>query len=164
MPKRAPNLQLRGSIYWLRVRVPDDLRSSIGKTEVTKSLGTRDYREATLLARVERVKLDAEWGALRRRVKPATAPQTSEIDVWRLVSKWFVDAEKKRDAVGPTALDHEGAQVELHHLRTWEDAAPQVFEEAKRLLVQEGLWASLPAPADLAARVAQEGQEAEQLS
>ncbi|WP_353843573.1 DUF6538 domain-containing protein [Mesorhizobium sp.] len=43
---RTSNLTLRGSVYWLRVRVPDRLRPIVGKTEVKKSLGTGDLRMA----------------------------------------------------------------------------------------------------------------------
>ena len=60
MPRRAHNLQKRGNVFWLRIRVPDDLRATVGKTEIRKSLKTGDCREAERLVRIERVKLDGE--------------------------------------------------------------------------------------------------------
>ncbi|MGO9238438.1 MAG: DUF6538 domain-containing protein [Methylocella sp.] len=36
-------------IYWLRKRVPDDLRPILGKREEKRSLGTRDSAEAKRL-------------------------------------------------------------------------------------------------------------------
>jgi hypothetical protein len=43
---RHPRLQKRGSRYFLRVKVPTDLRSAIGKREIRKALGTSEPREA----------------------------------------------------------------------------------------------------------------------
>jgi len=45
MLRRPEHLQLRGRIYWVRVRVPEDLRSVIGKLEVRRSLGASDPLE-----------------------------------------------------------------------------------------------------------------------
>ena len=45
-PKRPTN----SKYYWLRKRVPDELRPIIGKRELKKSLGTSDPREARRLA------------------------------------------------------------------------------------------------------------------
>jgi len=39
----------RGSVWWVRVVVPADLRSVIGKTELLESLGTGDDVEAVRL-------------------------------------------------------------------------------------------------------------------
>jgi hypothetical protein len=53
-------------IYWLRRRVPDELRSLVGKSEEKKSLGTRDPEEAKRLHAIALVELDARWAGLRR--------------------------------------------------------------------------------------------------
>ncbi len=59
-------LTLRGSTYHFRAKVPADLRGALKqKHEVVRSLGTKDRREAERLARIESVKLDAEWQRLR---------------------------------------------------------------------------------------------------
>jgi hypothetical protein len=59
-------LTLRGSTYHFRAKVPADLRGALKqKHEIVRSLGTQDRREAERLARIESVKLDAEWQRLR---------------------------------------------------------------------------------------------------
>src|SRR3546814_442046 len=48
MVLRMTRPYLNGSIYWLRKKVPEDLRPIIGKTELKKSLHTRDPAEARI--------------------------------------------------------------------------------------------------------------------
>ncbi|MGF6921744.1 DUF6538 domain-containing protein [Paraburkholderia sp. 40] len=55
----------RGSRYYIRRRVPLDLVSILGKSEITKALRTSDRAEAITRCRLEGVRLDAEWSALR---------------------------------------------------------------------------------------------------
>jgi integrase len=52
-------------IYWLRKRVPDDLRTAIGKREEKLSLKTRDPAEAKRLHAAALVALEDRWGNLR---------------------------------------------------------------------------------------------------
>ncbi|MDK9698096.1 MAG: hypothetical protein OEL76_17105, partial [Siculibacillus sp.] len=52
----VPGLSPRGSIRQFRVRVPGELRKTIGKGEIVKSLGT--VSEAARLARIERPEAD----------------------------------------------------------------------------------------------------------
>jgi len=49
--RRPTGLWLRGAVWQFRVRVPQDVRSKIGKSEVSKSLGTSNYRDAIGQAR-----------------------------------------------------------------------------------------------------------------
>lgn len=65
-PFRHPN----SGIYYLRRRVPDDLRSIIGKTEIRRSLHTRNHQHAKTAfalayAESERLFLDARKGVYR---------------------------------------------------------------------------------------------------
>ncbi len=53
-------------MYWLRKRVPDDLRAVIGKTEVKKTLGTKDPTEAKRLHAAALAEIEAQWAALRK--------------------------------------------------------------------------------------------------
>ncbi|WP_366825012.1 DUF6538 domain-containing protein [Bosea sp. (in: a-proteobacteria)] len=66
MARRPEHLLLRGNIWWLRVRVPDELRSIIGKVEIRRSLKTSDATEAKRRVRIERVKTEAEFDDARR--------------------------------------------------------------------------------------------------
>ncbi|MFM0199904.1 site-specific integrase [Paraburkholderia fungorum] len=70
-PAMCTHLVKRGSRYYIRRRVPLDLVSLVGKSEVTKALGTSDRSEAVALCRAEGVRLDTEWQALRASVKPS---------------------------------------------------------------------------------------------
>jgi integrase len=55
-------------MYWLRKRVPDDLRAVIGKTEVKKTLGTKDPAEAKRLHAAALAEIETEWATLRKGV------------------------------------------------------------------------------------------------
>ncbi|MHA7679901.1 DUF6538 domain-containing protein [Cupriavidus sp. PET2-C1] len=48
----ATNIQLRGSVYYFRRKIPLDLiEQHSGKREIIRSLGTKDRPEAERLAR-----------------------------------------------------------------------------------------------------------------
>lgn len=143
---KQPLLQLRGGVYRFRIRVPDELRPLVGKTEITKSLGTGDLREAQALARLERVKLDGEWAALRRRLSPEPKATLSEAEIWQLVSKWFVEAERKRVAA-PGETDYDTAVEDLAMVSTPGVINSSVFIAAKRMLEEEGIKLDPATPA-----------------
>lgn len=54
-----------GTIYYFRRRVPDDLRSIICRTAITKSLGTESRREATIIGRACAAATDELFKKLR---------------------------------------------------------------------------------------------------
>lgn len=147
MARRQPNLQLRDGIYRLRVRVPDALRPLFGKTEVTKSLRTGDLKEAQQRARLERVKLDGEWVALRRQLQPVRAETLSDAEIWHLVAKWFVATEKKNADPDRAPADRHAAEIDRTNLERWETAAPGIFIEAVNLLKEEGITLEPSSPA-----------------
>lgn len=55
----------RGGIYWLRGKVPDDLRPLVGKREEKFSLKTRDPTEAKILFAKAVAEIDERWSNLR---------------------------------------------------------------------------------------------------
>lgn len=61
-PRRHPN----SGNYWIRKRVPDELRHIIGKREIKKSLGTSDPREAKRLAITVCAEIDTTLEKARR--------------------------------------------------------------------------------------------------
>ena len=99
MPKH-PRLQKRGSVYYLRVKVPADLRDTMGKREVRESLRTSDPREALKLVRKRSVEVDEIFDAHRR--KPGSGGRAlvpaSAADVARIVLQKFHDTESRRAA------------------------------------------------------------------
>ena len=102
MGRRASHLQLRGTIWWVRVRVPDELRPLIKKLEIRRSLMTSDATVAKQRANIERLKIDSEFNTARRRlaeqrgasVEELSSPELSEAEIWNIVAHWFVNSEK----------------------------------------------------------------------
>ncbi|MEK1888725.1 MAG: DUF6538 domain-containing protein [Phyllobacterium sp.] len=139
MSKKAENLQLRGSIYWFRLRVPDELRPLVGKTEIKKSLKTGDLREAKLRARYERVRLDAEWELLRGRLRPKRDYSLSDREIWYLVSNWFIEKERKSVSSSGTYLEGDDAHYDYAMSISEENVAPAAYQAAKTILTEEGL-------------------------
>jgi hypothetical protein len=94
---RHPRLQKRGSRYFLRVRVPTDLRSAIGKREIRKALGTSDPREALRRLRRASVEADAIFETCRAKAGPAASVRSpaSEADLERLVLQAFQASERQ---------------------------------------------------------------------
>lgn len=58
-------LQRRGKTYYLRVRVPADLRDVIGRAEVKQTLRVQSRREAKTLARLKGAELERAYTQLR---------------------------------------------------------------------------------------------------
>ncbi len=56
----------RGGIYWLRKKVPEDLRPVVGKREEKFSLKTRDPSEARILFAKAAAEIEERWSNLRR--------------------------------------------------------------------------------------------------
>jgi hypothetical protein len=59
-------------IYWLRRRVPKDLRPLVGKREIRLSLRTTDPHEARRLHAAALTELDVNWKALREGTSPVS--------------------------------------------------------------------------------------------
>lgn len=55
MPQRIPR---RGSMYYIRRVIPMDLREAMGCIEKSKSLKTKDYKEAQRLYRLADAQFD----------------------------------------------------------------------------------------------------------
>jgi Domain of unknown function (DUF6538) len=70
---RHPRLQKRGSRYFLRMKVPADLRSTVGKREVREALGASEPREALKRVRQASAETDAMFEALRGKVAATEA-------------------------------------------------------------------------------------------
>src|SRR3954452_7176403 len=66
-------------IYWLRCRVPADLRALVGKREEKRSLGTRDPTNATRLHSEALAAVHAQWSQLRKGPISLTRTETAEI-------------------------------------------------------------------------------------
>lgn len=74
-PWKHPN----SGVYWLRKRVPDDLRALIGKREEKRSLGTRNPEEAKRRHAQLMTELDERWKNLRAGPRNLTEREAQEI-------------------------------------------------------------------------------------
>src|ERR1700753_441094 len=70
MPK--PITRPTSEYYWIRKKVPVDLRPLVGRTEIWQSLGTKNERQANILIGGVNAALEADWARLR--AKAARAP------------------------------------------------------------------------------------------
>lgn len=64
---KHPWLTRRGSVYYLRAPVPKDIRASVGKAEITRSLRTGDRAEANRLIHAEALAVVEVFEAHRQR-------------------------------------------------------------------------------------------------
>jgi len=69
MVLRMAQPYLNGSFWWLRKKVPDDLRPIIGKREEKFSLKTRDPAQARILFAKAAAEIEERWGRLRQGVR-----------------------------------------------------------------------------------------------
>lgn len=60
--------------FWIRKKVPADLRPLVGKTEIWATLGTKDERQANIKIGAVNAAIEAEWGRLRAGAARATGP------------------------------------------------------------------------------------------
>ncbi|TJW44642.1 MAG: site-specific integrase [Mesorhizobium sp.] len=103
------------------------------------SLKTSDYREAQQRGRIERVKIDADWEARRRRLSPVTVTELSERETWQLAAQWFVDFEKRNAEESDRWTSLDDAERELAALSDPENLAVASYREAKQVLAKDGL-------------------------
>ena len=75
LPMTRPTKHPKTGIFMLRKRVPDELRSVLGKREEKLSLGTRDPQEAKRLHAEALAKLEIRWANLRLPLKPLSWPE-----------------------------------------------------------------------------------------
>jgi integrase len=150
MPRRPEHIQLRGKIYWLRVRVPDELRPVLGKLEVRRSLSTSDAAEAKRRVRIERVKVEAEFDDARRKLATSRLAQQpgaeqafelTEEQVWTLATRWFVQQEKRNTerVFNGSDEEEENRFAALDFAESWDNISSSVVEEGRKLLAAAGL-------------------------
>ncbi|MGG9998916.1 DUF6538 domain-containing protein [Pseudovibrio ascidiaceicola] len=74
-------LYRRGATYYHRAIVPADIKDTYPKTEEIRSLGTKDYREALRLVKIEAVKVDNRFDAHRAEIRRANQVKHEELSV-----------------------------------------------------------------------------------
>ncbi len=98
MAKRDARLQLVGSTYWVRVKVPEPLRRAglIKKREFRKSLRTGDLSVARRLLPYEIIEIDAEIAAAKQRLDPAPIKALTHPEAEYLARVWFRERDLAR--------------------------------------------------------------------
>lgn len=102
---RQPRLMRRNGRWGHRVRVPNDLRHFIGKSEIWRSLGTGPYAEACRQARLEDVRVDTFFADCRAKIRDRKAAQVaqdtplSDDAIYRYVQQYFHFLETQQRVV-----------------------------------------------------------------
>lgn len=87
---KHPRLTKRGRMYWIRAKVPADLKAHYApKTEIIYSLKTSDPREALERVRIESVKVDQEFTTARRKLNADLRSNLSDNEIERLAAIHF---------------------------------------------------------------------------
>lgn len=87
---KHPRLTKRGRMYWIRAKVPADLKAHYApKTEIIYSLKTSDPREALEKVRIESVKVDQEFTTARRKLNADLRSNLSDNEIERLAAIHF---------------------------------------------------------------------------
>jgi hypothetical protein len=87
----APFLMRRGAIYYLRVRVPDDLVDLVGVREVRRSLGPMRFHEARQIAARTGSQLKGRFEMMR------AADNLTKSEVRNLIRDCFAALEADKD-------------------------------------------------------------------
>lgn len=86
---RVAGLKNRNGRWTLRVRVPDDVRPTVKKLEISKSFGAVSYLEACRLRRLERTAIDQLFAEARAEQRQSLAVEISESEPRYLMRSYF---------------------------------------------------------------------------
>ncbi len=155
----TPWLHPRTRVYYLRRRVPDDLKAALGRGEVRRSLGTRDPKEAKRLFAGALAELEAQWANLRGGARALTEREAHGLaarvadafvaehqDYPSRQSLWRVEAGETLFEEGPLALEGCSAVqvmtdgldrhiVQRQAMRAWCESAADAYLEREGLRV-----------------------------
>ncbi|UGS91512.1 phage integrase SAM-like domain-containing protein [Ralstonia wenshanensis] len=151
--------------FYFRRRVPDRLRASFGKREIFFSLHTSDPRTAERLVRQHAVDTDAQLLLHEQLVRNQQNPQPEETaSLSRALEPHHIPtlAERYRETLVATHLEHPPTRAELADMRTWYSQLETELTDATVLgdtsfvedagqahLAAEGFNPALTAPATL---------------
>lgn len=98
MPRHT-HLLRRASRYYVNVKVPKDLRDTLKKDIIRKSLNTSDPREAVQRVRIESARIHDEFEKLRGKSRTDAAPPRdlsaiSDNEAYNIVFRYFTRLEK----------------------------------------------------------------------
>ena len=102
MPKKPQGLQQKGNAYYLRVRIPADLKKALKKSERVISLDTSDYQWACKKIHGIRAELEKEWETLRHNIEAANQnadmlSSYTDAQLQRLATRWLAGTRKRHE-------------------------------------------------------------------
>ena len=164
-------------VYWLRKRVPDDLRALVGKREEKRSLKTRDPAEAKRQLVQALGELETQWANLR--AGPRTLSEREAHELAAVVHDRWLQAyrENPSESAWPTSLGDRvfmplplldpSQSISEAVIASMNDGTHNVmelekwcFQQADALLAARGLVVDEPSRARLAKAVAAAVQRA----
>lgn len=134
-------LTQRGSVYYFRRVVPDDLKQILGRQEIMKSLRTKDRETAKRLVPIEIIASDALFDDARKAAAPAKPPvvkSAAQLERERVQWEW---EQEQADLLGQALSDQDSEIEELEPIMDALaagreiDASPADIARAGRLLV-----------------------------
>lgn len=145
MGRRHTGVQRRRNTWFLRRRVPADVRGPIGRTEIVRSLKTQDYTLAVQRAPLEALKIDEEFA--RARTKLIHAHDVTDAEAERMAVGYFAmrDAMNAATAAGVFGDNRaEALDTCLADLNAWQygrdpDLLPGLQATARKLVRERGL-------------------------
>lgn len=106
--RKIPNLTKRKGVYYFRKRLPSDIADAYGKSQIMKTLGTKDPEEAKVRKRKMESELDDEIRELRQLAKPGTqtlqqpkltAPKNTQQICDHYYQLWITEEYEERSAL-----------------------------------------------------------------
>ena len=82
----------RTGVYWLRKRVPEDLRRLVAKREILQSLRTKNPAEAKLRHAEALVELETQWKNLRAGTRSLT--EREALELVEPIRKWWFEQHR----------------------------------------------------------------------
>jgi len=129
-------LSKRGSVYYFRRVVPDDVQPAIGKREIMKSLRTKDRAEAIRLVPLEMIASEALFAQARKTVAPeAPVPPAKSMsrEEWEY-QEWQVEQASADLFERDMAVEELQPVMDAIEAGTVPDASPADILRAGKLL------------------------------
>ena len=142
-----PGLHRRGNKWYVRKRVPDKIRSIIGKNEIWKSLGSGDYESVREDFWAISAEIEEQFARTRRSLESTEPKPLSSIMARRFAHSWFREeisdrCEQLRNTIGE--IDHAGLLTELDQDEARfvsaadEETMPSLQQKADAILIKNG--------------------------
>lgn len=139
-------------IYWLRKRVPDELRTLLGKTEEKQSLGTRDPAEAKIKQLEALAAVETRWANLK--AGPRSLSEREAHEFARSAHDTWLARYRDNPSEQPWPIEL-GTRLFAPAPSIWEDRPPidlAVLDVEGGKIQELEAWCLREADADLAAR------------